>query len=68
MEQFRFESHEIRALERDGDPWWVAKDVCDALDIKNSRDAIGRLEKDEKDSVGLTDTLGRRSSGSRATK
>lgn len=32
----------------DGEPWFVAKDVCDALTIGNSRDAIGRLDDDEK--------------------
>ena len=47
----------IRAIDQDGDPWFVAKDVCDALGIANSRDAIARLDDDEK-GVGLTDTLG----------
>ena len=47
----------IRAIDQDGEPWFVAKDVCDALGIANSRDAIARLDDDEK-GVGLTDTLG----------
>ena len=47
----------IRAINQDGEPWFVAKDVCDALGIANSRDAIARLDDDEK-GVGLTDTLG----------
>lgn len=40
-----------------GELWFVAKDVCQALLIKNSRDAIADLEEDEK-GVVLTDTLG----------
>ena len=47
----------IRTLSIDGEPWFVAADVCRALDIKNSRDAIARLDDDEK-GVALTDTLG----------
>ncbi len=41
----------------DGEPWFVAKDVCDALGISNNRDAMSRLDEDEK-GVVLTDTLG----------
>ena len=47
----------IRTLSVEGEPWFVAADVCRALDIKNSRDAIARLDDDEK-GVALTDTLG----------
>ena len=47
----------VRTLLIDGNPWFVASDVCRALDIRNNRDAIARLEDDEK-GVGLTDTLG----------
>lgn len=38
----------IRVELVDGEPWFVAKDVCDALTIGNSRDAISRLDDDEK--------------------
>lgn len=47
----------IRAIEKDGEPWFVAADVCRALDIKNSRDAMTRLDEDEKGVVS-TDTPG----------
>lgn len=42
---------------KDGEPWFVAVDVCKALEIKNNRDALGRLDDDEKGVVS-TDTLG----------
>lgn len=42
---------------RDGEPWFVAADVCRALEIKNGRDAVAKLDDDEK-GVGLTDTPG----------
>lgn len=47
----------VRTTMINGEPWFVATDVCKALEIKNSRDAMTRLDDDEKD-VALTDTLG----------
>ena len=47
----------IRAVQRDGEPWFVATDICKALGISNNRDAISRLDADEK-GVASTDTLG----------
>lgn len=35
--------YSIRFVENDGEWWAVANDVCEALAIKNSRDAISRL-------------------------
>ena len=31
-----------------GEPWFVAKDVCDALTLENSRKATASLDDDEK--------------------
>lgn len=47
----------VRVIMRLGDPWFVAKDACDCLGVSNSRDAVARLDDDEKD-VGKADTLG----------
>ena len=47
----------VRVIERDGEPWFVAKDVCECLGIANPRDAVSRLDDDEK-GVGKADTLG----------
>jgi len=55
-----FENQEfgkVRVIMKNNEPWFVAKDVCDCLGISNSRDAISRLDNDEKD-VALTDTPG----------
>lgn len=47
---------EVRTVMRDGEPWFIAADVCRALEIANPRDALSRLDSDEKADVGLTDT------------
>ena len=40
-------------------PWFCGKDVCLALLISNHNDALGRIRKDWKHGVGLTDPIGR---------
>lgn len=55
---FAFDDHLIRVVMRDGDPWFVAADVCRVLDIKNNRDAVERLDDDDEKGVALTDTPG----------
>lgn len=46
---------EVRTITRDGEPWFVAADVCRVLEILNPRDATARLDEDEKNTVVLTD-------------
>ena len=38
----------VRALAINGEPWFVAKDVCDALGLSNPRSSIALLDDDEK--------------------
>ena len=47
----------VRIILQGNEPWFVAKDVCDCLDLSNSRKALSRLEDDEK-GVTSSDTLG----------
>ncbi|MCY8242989.1 phage antirepressor [Bacillus haynesii] len=52
---FNYQNYQVRTVVKECEPWFVAKDVCDVLEIKNSRDAVARLDDDEKADVGLTD-------------
>jgi len=45
----------IRALTIDSEPWFVAKDVCDALGLSNVGQAIVGLDDDEKGSITIDD-------------
>ena len=46
---FEFESHALRVnLDAAGQPWFVAADVCAALDLPDTHKAIARLDDDEK--------------------
>ncbi|WP_340014688.1 ORF6C domain-containing protein [Paenibacillus sp. FSL K6-1318] len=44
---FNFNSSAVRVIEKDGQPWWVAKDVCEVLDLSNPTVALQRLDNDE---------------------
>lgn len=59
VEVFNFsqERMPVRAQIIAGEPWFVAKDVCRILEIAKYRDAVARLDDDERESV-LMDTLG----------
>lgn len=48
----------IRAITIDGSPWFIAKDVCDILDIGNPSQALSRLEDDEKNTIILNEGIG----------
>ena len=52
---FNYGSNEVRVIEQNGEPWFVAKDVCDALKISNSRKAVSSLDDDEKANVTISD-------------
>ncbi|BDU76265.1 phage antirepressor KilAC domain-containing protein [Mesoterricola sediminis] len=56
---FSFGVNPIRVIVREGDPWFVASDVCAVLDHGNPRQVISRLDEDEK-GVHIMDTLGGR--------
>lgn len=45
IERFNYESTEIRTADIDGKRWAVALDICQALDIKDVRTAVERLDE-----------------------
>jgi anti-repressor protein len=38
-----YKDNPVRIVEKDGEPWFVAKDVCSVLGIRNNRDALATL-------------------------
>ena len=44
-----YESKEIRLVQdENGEPWWVARDVCQILGLEDTHKAVQRLDEDEK--------------------
>lgn len=56
---FSFESHEVRAFNIDGNPWFVGKDVCDVLGYANAADAIKQHCRGVAKYYPIVDRLGR---------
>ena len=42
------ENHPVRVVLVNGEPWFVANDICFALNIQNVTQAISRLDDDER--------------------
>lgn len=57
IQPFTYQGVNVRTVTHNDEQWFVAADVCAVLGISNHRDAVLRLDADEK-GVGSTDTLG----------
>ena len=47
VQEFLYENSPIRMIERNGETWWVLKDICKLLSIENHKNITKRLEEDE---------------------
>lgn len=64
LQIFNYDSKQVRTIIKDGEPWFVAKDVCDILGLNTSEAVNGKgrsetegLDDDEK-GVDIVDTPG----------
>lgn len=54
---FNFGAHSVRVVVRDGEPWFVASDVCAALLYKNTSDAVAtHLDDDERSTIANSES------------
>ena len=54
---YSFRENNVRVIMEGDTPWFVAKDVCEVLEISHHRNALIRLDEDERGSV-VVNTLG----------
>ena len=54
LQVFQYEGKQVRTVEKDGETWWVLKDVCEVLQIKNPTDVWKRLDEDERSRFKLS--------------
>lgn len=59
LQQFNFNESPVRVVQRDGQPWFVAADVCEVLALSNPTVALDLLEGDER----AKEYLGRQGEG-----
>lgn len=57
LSTFNFESNSIRTLAINNDPWFVAVDICRALNLSSLSMAIANLDDDEKYTLSLTEGI-----------
>lgn len=48
-----YNGNSVRTLEQDGQLWWVLADVCNVLELSNSRIVAERLDEDERRKFNL---------------
>lgn len=53
LQIFNFENSEVRTVVLEGEPWFVAKDVADILELSNPSMAVNRLDDDERSKLNL---------------
>lgn len=57
---FDFKGHQVRTVTaKEGEPWFVLKDVCDVLDMKAPHMVAKRLNEDDRNTTSVIDSLGR---------
>lgn len=56
---FNYSGRNVRTVQKDGESWFVLKDVCTVLSISHVKDTADRLEKDEVGQTEVIDRLGR---------
>lgn len=60
LQIFNYNGNKVRTIQKDGEPWWVLKDVCNVLDISQAVRVAERLDEDEVSQTHIADSLGRR--------
>lgn len=56
----KYNNNQIRMMEKDGEYYWVAGDVCKVLNLNNITKALERVDKDDLTKSKVVDELGRK--------
>ena len=58
LQTWSYENSEIRTIEKDGEPWFVGKDVAAVLGYSNTRDALAKhVDDEDKNTVVIRDGI-----------
>ena len=53
LQKFMYSDKEVRVVVKEGEPWFVAADVCKVLEVTNPTVALDRLDNDERAKFNL---------------
>ena len=59
IQTFQYQDKPIRTIQKDGEPWWVLKDVCEVLELSTPARVSERLDGDEVSQTHIIDSIGR---------
>lgn len=59
LQIFNYQDTQLRTVEKNGELWWVLKDVCELFGVRNHHNVATRLDADEKDGIHMADPMGR---------
>ena len=58
IQLFNYDEHAVRIIMRDGQAWWVAKDVCDILGYSNVTQVLNNhLDEDERNTLTIREGI-----------
>ena len=57
---FEYGKSKVRVVIKNGEPWFVARDICDILELTNITDTLKRVDKDDLDTTEVIDSIGRK--------
>lgn len=60
LQTFTYKNNAVRTIEKNGEPWFVLKDVCEILGLGTPARVAERLDKDEVSLTHITDSIGRK--------
>lgn len=60
LTEFAYESKQVRVVQIEGNPWFVAKDIAEILEIQNFTMSLKLFPSNEIDELSITDTIGRK--------
>lgn len=59
LQVFTYQNNDVRTIERDGEPWFVLKDICEVLALGSPHKVAERLDEDERNQIPVIDSIGR---------
>ena len=57
LQVFNYKEQVVRTVKRDGEVWFVAKDVCDVLGLSNATEALRALDDDERNTLRISEGI-----------
>lgn len=60
LQVFHYQDNQVRTIDRDGQPWFVLKDVCEVLGLGSPHKVAERLDEDERNQIPVIDSIGRK--------